>query len=206
MGKIILATKNKGKVKEFVQLLAGMPVEVLSLNDLAGIPEIEETGSTFEENAALKAKTVAKITGLITVADDSGLEVDALGGAPGVYSARYAGEKADDAANNAKLLEALGPLPLSERTARFRSCIAIATPQGECYFAQGVCEGLIGFEPQGKQGFGYDPLFLIPEKNCTMAQLSLEEKNQISHRGKAFRKARAILAEILSIKDNYHKK
>lgn len=206
MHKIVLATRNKGKIKEFVQLLEGLPVEVLSLDDVEDIPQIPETGSTFRENAEIKARTVAEITGLIAVADDSGLEVDALGGAPGVYSARYAGEKADDAANNAKLLEALGSLPLPQRTARFRSVIAIAVPQGKCYFAEGVCEGFIGFHPRGQQGFGYDPLFLLPGKNLTMAELTLAEKNQISHRAKAFRKAKEILKEILASPADFCKK
>lgn len=196
--KIVMATRNKGKIKELEQLLADSKVQVLSLGDFPEIGPIEETGLTFQENARLKATIVAKATGLIALADDSGLEVDALDGAPGVYSARYAGEEGNDAANNAKLLQALAYVPAKQRTARFRSVIAIAKPNGECYFAEGTCEGSIGFELKGSNGFGYDPLFIVQGDGRTLAEYSLEEKNQISHRGKAFRKAKEILQQILS--------
>jgi XTP/dITP diphosphohydrolase len=196
MQKIVMATSNKGKIKELETLLAGWNVKILSLEDFPQIDSIEENGSTFRENAAIKAETVAKLTGLITIADDSGLEVDALQGAPGVYSARYAGKEGNDAANNARLLRELAGVPKNNRTAQFRSVIAIATPSGDCYFTEGTCEGSIGFELKGDNGFGYDPLFITADGR-TLAEYSLEEKNQISHRGLAFRKAKKILEQLL---------
>lgn len=197
MKKIVMATRNSGKIKELELLLAGNDVQILSLSDFPEIGQIVETGQTFRDNASLKANTVAKATDLIAIADDSGLEVDALQGAPGVYSARYAGEEGHDAANNAKLLKELAFVPADKRTARFRSVIAIAKPSGECYFAEGTCEGSIGFELRGTQGFGYDPLFIVQGEGRTLAEFSLEEKNKISHRGKAFRKAKSILLQVL---------
>lgn len=202
MHKIVIATRNRGKLAEFSRLLDDLPVEIFSLDEFEDIPEIEETGATFQENAAVKARTVADLTGLIAVADDSGLEVDALNGAPGVYSARFAGEKSSDADNNAKLLKLLQGIPLPKRTARFRSVIAVALPGGECYFAEGKCEGLIGLEPSGANGFGYDPLFFLPSQKLTFAQLSVEEKNKISHRAKAVQGAKRILEQLLA-KKNY---
>lgn len=200
MHKIVIATRNRGKLAEFSRLLDDLPVEIFSLDEFEDIPEIEETGATFQENAAVKARTVADLTGLIAVADDSGLEVDALNGAPGVYSARFAGEKSSDADNNAKLLKLLQGIPLPKRTARFRSVIAVALPGGECYFAEGKCEGLIGLEPSGANGFGYDPLFFLPSQKLTFAQLSVEEKNKISHRAKAVQGAKRILEQLLAKK------
>ncbi|WP_227767695.1 XTP/dITP diphosphatase [Zhaonella formicivorans] len=202
MHKIVIATRNRGKLAEFSRLLDDLPVEIFSLDEFEDIPEIEETGATFQENAAVKARTVADLTGLIAVADDSGLEVDALNGAPGVYSARFAGEKSSDADNNAKLLKLLQGIPLPKRTARFRSVIAVALPGGECYFAEGKCEGLIGLEPSGANGFGYDPLFFLPSQKLTFAQLSVEEKNKISHRAKAVQGAKRILEQLLAKKNN----
>lgn len=197
MFKIVLATRNKGKRTEFAELLKDLPVEIVSLDAFENIPAIAETGQSFQENAAIKAETVAGLTGLVTVADDSGLEVDILHGAPGIYSARYAGQPGCDEANNAKLLNELQGIPWEKRTARFRSVIAIAVPNDKILFAEGVCEGLIGFEPKGSQGFGYDPIFIVPEKNLTFAQLTMEEKNKISHRAKAFKCAAKILQDLL---------
>lgn len=197
MEYIVIASHNQGKIKELKLLLADTNLKLLSLADFLEIGPIAETGQTFRENARQKAATVARATGLVAIADDSGLEVDALQGAPGVYSARFAGEEANDEANNAKLLRCLSQIPEGKRTARFRSVIAIAKPSGECYFAEGICEGSIGFHPKGNNGFGYDPLFIVQGDNRTLAELSIEEKNKISHRGKALRKAKDILLQVL---------
>lgn len=194
---IVMATHNQGKIKELKLLLADTNLKLLSLADFPELGPLEETGQTFRENARQKAETVAKATGLVAIADDSGLEVDALQGAPGVYSARFAGKEADDEANNAKLLQCLAHTPQDKRTARFRSVIAIAKPSGECYFAEGTCEGSIGFRPKGSNGFGYDPLFIVQGDKRTLAEFSIEEKNKISHRGKALREAKDILLQIL---------
>ncbi|NMA67849.1 MAG: XTP/dITP diphosphatase [Desulfitobacterium sp.] len=194
--KILLATQNLGKVKELQDLLVGEEIEVISLGDLEDWEEIEETGSTFAENASLKAKTAAQRTGLITLADDSGLEVDALNGAPGVNSARYAGTPKDDEKNNAKLLAELEGVPEEERTARFRCALAIALPSGEEYLTEGIVEGRILMEPRGREGFGYDPLFYLPDFGRTMAHLALSQKNKVSHRAQALRKAIPILQDL----------
>jgi len=197
--EVILATTNTGKVRELVALLADLPASVSSLADWPEPIKVIEDGITFEENAIKKAKEVAQRTGKIALADDSGLEVDALGGAPGVYSARFAGENATDAENNQKLLEMLQGIPLPKRTARFRCAVAIATPQGKVVTTMGTCEGLIGEMPQGEHGFGYDPLFYVPEYGKTFAELELVIKNQISHRAKAFWKAKEELRNILQV-------
>ncbi|HAA88990.1 MAG TPA: non-canonical purine NTP pyrophosphatase [Peptococcaceae bacterium] len=197
MKKIVIASRNPGKIAEFRQLLAELPLEVLSLLDFPEIPEILESGLTFRENALLKARTVTSYTGLTALADDSGLEVDYLGGAPGVYSARYAGPECDDAANNQKLLAELAGVPLEKRTARFRCVIAITTPRGEEFFCEGVCEGKIGYTPRGESGFGYDPLFIVPALGKTFAELGPEVKNRISHRAQAMRLAREILERLV---------
>ena len=196
--KLLVATHNPGKVREYRELLAGLPLEVTYL-DAEGITlEVAETGETFAENAVQKATAYARASGLWTWADDSGLEVDALGGAPGVCSARYAGAGASDADRYRKLLAALAGVPWARRTARFRCTVAIARPEGEVWTTDGVCEGIIAFGPAGANGFGYDPVFYLPEHGATMAQLPAEMKNQISHRGRAARKAAALLAEISS--------
>lgn len=191
--KIVLATNNKGKVREFEVLLAGLPLEILTLADFPHLPEVVEDGTTFSENAAKKARETASATGLLALADDSGLEVDYLAGAPGVYSARYAGPQKSDGDNNARLLSDLAQVPAEKRTARFRCVIAIATPEGRVELAEGSCEGRIGFEPKGEGGFGYDPLFLVPEYGATFAELDLDIKNKISHRGKALKVAADLL-------------
>ncbi|MGE5560733.1 MAG: ribonuclease PH [Chloroflexota bacterium] len=193
--RVVFATRNRGKVKELADLIADTGIELLSLADLPGAPEVVEDGDTFEANAAKKAVEIAVWSGLVAVADDSGLEVDALNGAPGVRSARFAGEQASDAENNDKLLRLLADVRPEARTARFVSAIAVATPDGKVETVRGTCEGVVGFEPRGSGGFGYDPLFIVPEHNQTFAELDLATKNQISHRGRAFRLARGILLE-----------
>lgn len=184
--KLILATRNKHKVEELISLLQPFGIEVLSALDFPEIPDVIEDGTTFEENASKKAIEIARQTGLYSLADDSGLEVDALDGAPGIYSARYAGEPANDAANNKKLLEQLANVPDEARGARFVSVIAYASPAGDVVTFRGTCEGRILRELRGTNGFGYDPLFFLEDHNATMAEIAAEEKNRISHRAKAY--------------------
>lgn len=197
--RVVIASTNPGKIVEVRQILAGLPLVLLTAGEVGGWPEVEETGSTYLENARLKARFVAGHTGLAALADDSGIEVDALGGAPGVHSARYSGVEggrdATDAANNAKLLAALKGVPAAERGARYRCVAVLVTPAGEELVGEGVCEGRIGFVPRGTGGFGYDPWF-VPQAIAdgvagreprTMAELSAQEKDAISHRGKALR-------------------
>lgn len=195
LNELVLATRNPGKVREMAALLADLGVTVRSLSDVPGAPEVEEDGRTFAENAVKKAETIARFTGLPALADDLGLEVDALGGAPGVFSARYAGEGASDAANNAKLLAALAGVPAERRTARYRCVLALAVPGMPTVTVEGVCEGRIAEQPRGTGGFGYDPLFYLPGRGKTMAELRPEEKNAISHRGQALRRLKALLIE-----------
>ena len=184
MNKIVAGTRNAGKVREIRQALAELPFEVSGIPD-EGLADVEETGVTFSENAILKARYYALHTGEYCLADDSGLEVDALDGAPGVYSARYSGQGATDAANNQKLLLALQDVPPEKRTARFRSVLALACPDGSLLLADGTCEGVILTEARGEGGFGYDPLFWVPTHGCASAQLPSEVKQRISHRGLA---------------------
>ncbi len=195
--KIVMATRNKGKVTELKKLMEDLPVDILTLADFPHLPEVEEDGHTFLDNSVKKARLTAEATGLIAIADDSGLEVEYLNGQPGVYSARFAGEPTDDARNNEKLLTCLKGVPAEKRKARFVSVIAIAVPGGETYTATGTCEGVILTEPRGQGGFGYDPLFYVPDFAKTFAELTTEEKNSISHRGKALRKATVILRRLL---------
>ena len=186
--KLVLATKNSGKVVEFRRILEELGatnLEVLGLDSFPEIGDIEETGKTFEENSLLKARTISKLTGLPALADDSGICVDALGGAPGLYSARYSGN--GDAANNAKLLEALKDIPDSERTAYFICVAAYVRPDGFEHIEEGRFYGKIAHQVVGSGGFGYDPLFVPDGLNCTSAELSAAEKDAISHRGKAMR-------------------
>jgi XTP/dITP diphosphohydrolase len=185
---VVLATRNAGKIKELNALLAGLGVHVVGLGDFPHIGEIPETGTTFLENARIKAWAVAKATGLVSLADDSGLCVDALSGAPGVYSARYAGENASDAANNEKLLAVLAHVPEADRTCRFVSVVVAADPDGRELTAEGSWEGRVAFAPSGEGGFGYDPLFFDAQAQKTAAQLTPAEKNARSHRGKALAK------------------
>ncbi|TGE31965.1 XTP/dITP diphosphatase [Desulfosporosinus sp. Sb-LF] len=191
--KIILATQNRGKIRELQELLADENIEVLSLLDISNWEDVEENGETFADNAALKARAAVQKTGLIALADDSGLVVDALNGAPGVYSARYAGEPKDDERNNDKLLHQLESIPDDKRTARFRCALVIATPDGKEYLTEGTVEGLILRQRRGLDGFGYDPLFFVQDFARTMAELNVAQKNKLSHRAQAFRKAIPIL-------------
>lgn len=201
--KILVATRNPGKLREYAALLTGNspndePVEWVSLSDLAIETEVDETGATLEENARLKALTYAQESGLLTLADDSGLEVDALGGAPGVHSARFGQPGLDDVGRYQLLLEKLGGVPDAERGARFRCVVAICTPQGETYTAQGVCEGRITHSPRGEHGFGYDPVFWVEERGTTMAELPPDVKNQISHRARALKAIQPLLVKLLA--------
>jgi XTP/dITP diphosphohydrolase len=180
---IVLATRNVGKVKEFQEMLKNFPVEIKNLNDFGPIPEVEEDGDTFDDNAYKKALYTAKILGLPAIADDSGLVVEALAGAPGVKSARYAGEKASDQDNINKLLQEMAGQ--KNRKAAFECVLSIAVPSGPALTYEGRCEGEITTEPQGKGGFGYDPVFYYPQYGKTFAEISSEEKNRVSHRGKA---------------------
>ena len=187
--QIVLASNNLGKVREINELMEGFEIEVIPQN-IFGVPEAEETGLTFVENAILKARNAAKYSGLAAITDDSGIEVDALKGAPGIYSARYAGIGASDEDNWRKLLDELKDVHELDRTARFQ-CLMVYMRHAEDptpLICQGVWEGRILFEPQGENGFGYDPIFFVPEENCSSAELSAETKNKLSHRGQALRK------------------
>jgi XTP/dITP diphosphohydrolase len=180
---LVLATRNAGKTREIGGLLSDFPVEIMNLDDFGPIPRVEEHGATFDENAYKKASFTAKVLGLPALADDSGLEVEALDGAPGVHSARYAGLGATDAENNAKLLAEMESK--ANRAAAFVCVISIAVPSGVALTYEARCEGLIAETPAGEKGFGYDPVFYYPPLGRTFAQLSTEEKNRVSHRGKA---------------------
>lgn len=185
MKELLIATGNPGKLKEFAALFADLPVRLYSLKDFPDLAPVAEDGDTFAANAVQKAGSAAVQTGLAVIADDSGLCVDALHGRPGVYSARYAGEHAGDAANNARLLEELSGVPLPGRTAAFHCVIALCAPESEPRIFSGQLSGVILEVATGEGGFGYDPLFLVPEYSKTLAQLSIKVKNRISHRGKA---------------------
>ncbi|MER2120541.1 MAG: XTP/dITP diphosphatase [Solibacillus sp.] len=196
MKQVVIATKNKGKAKDFEALFGPFGYEVVTMFEVAPDVEIEETGTTFEENAILKAETLANMLGQIVIADDSGLAIDALNGEPGVYSARYAGDH-DDEANMVKVLENMKDVPDEQRTARFCCALAIAGPNMETKTVFGTCEGVIAREKKGTNGFGYDPIFYVPALEKHMAELSGEEKGAISHRGNAIRKLALQLAEFL---------
>jgi XTP/dITP diphosphohydrolase len=197
MSKILVATHNIGKQKEIWALLYNIPAELVAPVHLNLDLAVQETGNTYAENAALKALAYAKASGLISLADDSGLEVDALNGLPGLHSARFAPwTGASDADRRALLLERLQSTA-PPWTARFRCVVAVASPAGETQFAQGICPGVIIAEERGQKGFGYDPIFLLPELGKTMAELDMEEKNRLSHRGRAVRAAYPILLEML---------
>ncbi len=200
MTVLLVATHNPGKVREYARLLRDLPVRLTFLDEVGITEAVPETGATFEENAVLKARAYARRTGLLTLADDSGLEVDALGGAPGVHSARYAGPNATDMDRIRKLLDALAGVPLERRTARFRCVIAVATPEGEVITAEGTVEGYIAEAPRGSHGFGYDPIFYLPERDRTMAELPPEEKNRLSHRARAAEAIKPHLRALLSRK------
>lgn len=206
MQKLLIATHNQGKLREFRQLLTGLDPKVpdLEITDLDAIGithDVEETGSTFAENAILKARAYAEMSSLLTWSDDSGLEVDALDGRPGVYSARYGGSGLSRRERYLLLLDELRAHPGKSRTARFRCVVALALPNGELHTVEDTLEGVITDQPRGDQGFGYDPIFYLPEYKATLAELSPEIKNQISHRGKAARAAKQLLRTLLTAED-----
>ena len=187
MDKIIFATGNEGKMKEVRMILEDLGLPVLSLKDAGITADVEENGTTFEENAQIKAKTIMEMTGALVLADDSGLEVDALDKEPGIYSARYMGENTSYRIKNQIIIDRLEGKVGEERSARFVCAIAAAFPDGRVLITRGTMEGQIGYEEKGENGFGYDPIFYLPEYQCYSAELSLEEKNKLSHRGKALR-------------------
>ena len=191
--RLVLATHNDGKIREIIELLSDLPIDILTYQDFDAWPELEETGATFEENAEAKASALSRWSGLPALADDSGLEVDALGGRPGVRSARYAGTQGDAAANIALLLEEMEGIPIQERSARFVCVIALTGPSDPAMEVRDICEGAISETSRGEGGFGYDPVFMPSGEDRTMAQLSLQKKNAISHRGKALRRLRTML-------------
>lgn len=195
MKNVIVASGNQHKIEEVKNILASIGYRVRSMGEIGQDIDIEENGATFEENALIKARTLSRVTDEIVIADDSGLEVEALDGAPGIYSARYAGQHGDDQANNEKLLKELKDVPMEERGARFYCAIAMVFPQGEEIVVRGECRGIIGKEPKGDNGFGYDPLFYIPELGKTFAQLESAEKNSISHRSRALKRLEMVLQD-----------
>ena len=197
MRQVIFATKNPGKVREIKEILKDLPFEILSLEE-AGIQiDVIEDGTTFEENALKKAVEIEKVCGKLVLADDSGLEVDYLHGEPGVYSARFLGEDTPYTVKNKKIIEMLQDAPWEKRTARFVSVIAAAFPGGKTLTARGTIEGFIGYEAKGENGFGYDPIFYVPEHQMTTGQMPMELKNRISHRGKALEQMKRMLKEAL---------
>ena len=196
---LVIATGNPGKFNEMATLLTGVDALLVPLDRAGPIPPIPpEGGESFQENALRKAEAVARASGYLALADDSGLEVDALGGQPGVLSARFGGPQATDAERNARLLELLRGVPPDQRTARFRCVVAVANPRGSVQVVEGICEGRIALEPRGSRGFGYDPIFEIPSLGKTFGELDPEVKNRLSHRGQAMAKARAILEGMLA--------
>ena len=191
---VVIATSNTHKLDEIKKILLGFPFEIKSMSEVGlGGLEIIEDGNSFEENALIKAKTVMEKTGYASIADDSGLEVDAINKAPGIYSARFAGENASDAQNNEKLLNLISDVTEELRTGRFVCSIAMVFPNGESIITRGICEGSIGFAPTGNGGFGYDPLFIVPEYNKTFGEIPAEIKNRISHRANALNELKASL-------------
>ena len=196
--EIIVATRNRGKIREIRKALRGLELTIHSLNDFSGVPEMVEDGKSFSENALKKARFYSKYFSELALGDDSGLEVDVLEGLPGIYSARYAGEGASDRTNNKKLLTEMDGIPISKRGARFKCVLAMVSTDGREAVVEGTCRGRIGFKEMGKKGFGYDPIFILPQYGKTMSQLTLEEKNRISHRGKALKKLRKIITKFQS--------
>jgi XTP/dITP diphosphohydrolase len=195
MHTLLVATSNPHKLEEFRAIFSDLPLRLLSLNDLQLDIDIEETGTTFAENAKLKARTYAQASDMLTLADDSGLEIDALGGIPGVQSARYLGRETSYEERFREILEQLKGLPMEQRTARFRCAIALAEPSGYTRVVEGVIEGVIATSPRGEHGFGYDPIFFLPELGKTFAELAPEHKNRISHRARAAQSARKLLED-----------
>ena len=193
MLEIVLATRNQDKIREIKKMLNGIDARLLSLDDFPGCPEVKEDGETLEANAKKKAVVVSQYTKKLSLAEDTGLEVEALSGAPGIHSARFAGDNCTYEDNNKKLLKLMEKLSLGERRAKFRCVAALAKPDGEVVTCEGVCEGIIAFEMKGESGFGYDPLFLLPEYGKTFAELGEEMKNKISHRARALGKIKEII-------------
>jgi XTP/dITP diphosphohydrolase len=198
MIELVLATKNRDKIKEIKHLLRGLKVKILSIEDYPDLPEVHEDGETLRDNAIKKAVTIAAYTGKWALADDTGLAVAALDGAPGVYSARFAGPGCKYIDNNRKLLSMLDTMPKSKRKAQFTCVIALADPRGKVHSVSGVINGYIGTEMKGRHGFGYDPVFVVPEFGKTFAQLGLKTKNQISHRGKALEKIKKVIKRMIA--------
>ena len=196
MDKIVFATTNAGKIKEIKEILADFDVEVASMKEMNITADIEENGATFEENSLIKARTVSKLTGLPALADDSGLEVDYLNGEPGIYSARYLGRDTDYDYKNNYIIKKLKDAKDEERSARFVCVISLVLPDGREFVKKGVMEGRIGYEIKGENGFGYDPIFYLPEYGKTSAEISAEEKNKISHRGKALSAMKELIASL----------
>lgn len=201
MIRLVIATTNPGKLAEFRALLAGLPLEVIDLRAFSAMPAVPETAASHAGNAVLKAVAAARHTGLPVLADDSGLEVDALGGAPGIHSARFGGEPSSDRRNLELLLARMRDVPPERRTARFRCAVVVARPDGRTLVAEGICEGFILQEPRGSGGFGYDPVFFHPPSGCTFAELRPEQKNALSHRARAVQALRARLLEFVRTTD-----
>ncbi|MCI6866576.1 MAG: XTP/dITP diphosphatase [Lachnospiraceae bacterium] len=195
--RIIFATGNEGKMREIRMILEDLGVPVLSMKEAGISADIEENGKSFAENAAIKAKAIMEMTGEIVMADDSGLEIDYLDGAPGIYSARFMGEDTSYDIKNKALIDKLAGVPDEKRTARFVCAIACALPDGQILESRGTMEGIIGYEIKGENGFGYDPIFYLPECGCTSAEISPEKKNELSHRGKALRAMKEKLEKYL---------
>ena len=193
MKRLIFATGNKDKMKEIREILGDLPVEILSMKEAGIQADIEENGKSFEENALIKARAVCRLAGEMVLADDSGLEIDYLNGEPGIYSARYMGEDTSYKIKNQNLIDRLAGVPDEERTARFVCAIAAAFPDGREYVVRGTIEGMIGYEERGENGFGYDPIFYLPDRGVSTAELPREEKNSISHRGNALKKMKELL-------------
>lgn len=198
MQKIIFATTNENKMKEIREILADYPVEIVSMGEAGIKADIEENGKTFEENAVIKAEAIEKLTGAVVLADDSGLEIDYLHGEPGIYSARYMGEDTSYHIKNANLIKRLEGVPDEERTARFVCAVAAAFPDAETVTVRGTIEGRIGYKEEGSNGFGYDPIFYLPERGCTTAALPPDEKNAISHRGRALQLIKPVIGSYLN--------
>ena len=196
MRRLIFATGNEHKMVEIREILGELPVEILSMKDIGIKADIVENGNTFEENALIKAKEVCKLAGEMVLADDSGLEIDYLNGEPGIYSARYMGEDTSYRIKNQNLIDRLEGVPDEKRTARFVCAIAAAFPDGRSFVVRGTIEGIIGYEERGTNGFGYDPIFYLPERGVSTAEIPPEEKNSISHRGNALRKMKELLERI----------
>ena len=195
--ELVVATRNPGKMREIRAILANLPITILSAEE-AGVPDVHETGATFEENARLKATAACTATGKMALGEDSGIEIDALGGRPGVLSSRFAGPRATDEDRNREILRQLAGVPPRQRTARYRAVAALALPDGRVFTAEGRCEGLIAERPAGEGGFGYDPIFYYPPYGCTMAQVPAEKKNAVSHRAKALAGIADILIALLA--------